>query len=238
MPLPQIDELLNLFNSITTVINKSPYSDTVVCQSGKVKYLATGAFIQVENEATRTFPDFAMSTTNWALVNDWIIYYELAVKFSSNSMIIENENTELRIPLLKSIPPQYARTDEIVLKPLLTNKYSLDVSRWHWLSLNNLNKIHRDSKKFAKVTLACDTEGFTASSEYSGVSATVRVPGTSPTPIPVWAASFALSALTLDFVGAEKPLKISFNDNTLTQPSPLLIEHQNGVKVVATQIVG
>lgn len=250
MKLDPTNSTISMMSAIGNSTKDATYSDVVVCQAGKVQYLARGALVQVENDSTHSLPDFAMTTQNWSLFLSWIGESVprdgLDITFTPTNLTLTRKLDTLTLPLIGRIPLQYANIDEVVLAPLLTSRYTVELPQVAWTKLAGFAVIHTPRSSYATptVTLALANGQLKASSSTSGgVTSTITIPLPAGTNVPVWTGTFSLDALIWDFTsvvdvdaeqGPANIVKLSFTDNTKTSFSPLLVTYENGVTVVAS----
>lgn len=238
---------------ISQAVKNDPQSSVICIQDGKLQYIGRGLFIQVENEATKSLPNasFPASTINTFCV--WLSRVDGDTKFeatlSRSELSItgnchdDTGRTLIRLPLV-SFNEAYHEVDEIVLKPLLVNKYEFELEETVLYSaLGSLRAVYKDSDShIPAVSILVESDSVVFGSENRGVSVVRKIPLKTESVLPKWQNSYVLDALMFstpyryDAENDFYPVKISYTDNTKTLKSPLMLQYENGVTVIAAPI--
>lgn len=211
-------------------------TEHLVCQGGKLQYVARGGFIQVVNEVTKSLPDFSMSTqTANIIVNTYAGMNNLTThsfrKQAGYGVIkLVAGLVETEIPVSLTISKDYYGLDETILTPLLesTQSMTFHTEVWHGFFQNAANFTKYNPS--ALVDVEIDDTVVVAVYEQGACCRTV---------IPLgdyginskFSGRFMLNPLRWN-LGEGFLVKISLADKMV----PLLMECENGVTVVVSRV--
>lgn len=221
-------------------VTSAPYSNVVVSQDGKLQYIAHGAFVQVENEITRKLPTFALSTAVYQILQNLGIN---SVKLQGMQLIIQTNASTVQLPIWPDGVSYYKDVDEIVLHPLLTNTSVLELPKKDWNALTRDHFwLHYDSPEREQATkivrLSFTPQSVTAESVREGVYVKSQILFIEAKDIKPFDTTVVLNSVIWNFWDFdteetdEGPVKLSYGEGR----SPLMIEHEAGVTVIASQV--
>lgn len=234
------NHLLSVFNEVITLIYDAKEAQHVRFDSGKVYYLAKGALLYIENDVTAIFPDALITVENFKVLYNWITKQpadeNMTFHTKKNDFIALCGDLALAVPRADDETNLYGDIEEVILRPLLVNKYELSLPQEKWSHLlGSLSAAHGvDAPYIPTVDVTVDQYNVVLGTD---AGRNVRVKGAIKLPEDgahhkEWKGSFYLIPLLLDPEHG-KSVVLSFTDNETKQPSPLLIKYAFGVNLVA-----
>lgn len=232
------DELYKTLANVYWAQLAAPSDRYVQIISGKIFYLMNCAALYIQNDVTAQLPDCAISWNNFEVLYRWLyIQNDVNVDWhviADKSLTISCHESVLKLALMSQVELEtdlYADFDEIVLKPLLVNKYVFTVDRTEFV--RRLRSITLETEGTVKISISKPVVRLLTQAGYSSAKSTII---THEEVLPSsWETTYLLDPMLMNNSNSAT-VQVSFTDNTNKLLSPLILRYENGVTVVVSPI--
>lgn len=234
-----VEDLYRVFGDLEIAYESFPHETQVRSQNGRLYYLGRGGLVQVDNKMTHSLDDFGFaalhlnSLVEW-LASQWDSTVEADVKVHDRFLTFVTENGTAKymfaVPLNFDEETSYDDIEEVIMRPLLSNKYSFEVPK----DVNLAALLHTQSETSPTVPrLRVAIHGNACSLSSEEVTQSRILFNFEAESYPdEWVNTYSLEPFSLIRYMSDSAVTFSFTANEKAELSPLMITKEDTIVVM------